>query len=288
MLLITMAEFVRRAYERIYKQDINEEDEAGHGITPNNYKERLYGSNRLQDRDKDAELAFIRQFGLFTGVRVKWYVEGHTEYGFIKTALDGNSTFEFINLKGQFAEGKGKGLAFKENIRNDKKSRIFSVISLDGDNDNNIRDVKNAASADDFMGRFLISKPDFEYANFSPDELEEIIWSYAVKKGAKVIERKKFILAMKGCKKGREMEKRAQNSIPSLRHFSKGTEWGKALLKYALLKPEIKDNNSKESKLRPMIDLIIFARRLISGSDFQHYINNYKVNPDTGALEKRD
>lgn len=287
LVLITMAEFVRRAFERMHKIQFKEEDDAGFGVAPQNYKESTYGSNRLLDGDEDARREFIRQFGLLTGARARWYVEGATEYGILKTALDDYNVIEFINLDGQFAETGGKGLAFRRSLRSDIKSGRLSFISLDGDRADYVRMVKKAAEEEQFLGGFFISQPDIEYANFTPAELEEIIWSYAVKRGAKNRDRNILIKAITGAEDANELEERARKSIPALLNFSKGYGWGEALLKYALKKPNIIDSTTNKLKLRPMIAAMQYALELASGRDFQYYKTNKRVNPDTGVLEKR-
>ena len=45
-----------------------------------NVKERRYGSARLLDGERGPEIEFVRSVGLGVGDRVRWYVEGKTEY----------------------------------------------------------------------------------------------------------------------------------------------------------------------------------------------------------------
>ena len=80
MLLRTMAEVLRRATEKTFSVQLREEDERGFGWTPENVKERVYGSNRLLDGDRNADNEFLRQHGLSYGPRLRWYVEGDTEF----------------------------------------------------------------------------------------------------------------------------------------------------------------------------------------------------------------
>lgn len=75
MLFRTMAEFLRQAIEKVFAIQLPEED--GWRDTA---KEKLFGSNRLFDGDKNATYELLRQRGLGYGPRLRWYVEGQTEF----------------------------------------------------------------------------------------------------------------------------------------------------------------------------------------------------------------
>ena len=62
--------------------------------------------------------------------------------------------------------------------------KMCGFISIDGDRSDNVRIVRKAAEEDDICGRFFISEPDFEFQNFTLDELEEILWKVCEDRGA--------------------------------------------------------------------------------------------------------
>ena len=73
---------------------------------------------------------------------------------------------------------------------------------LDNDRSDFVRTVRNAAAQDQICGLFFILEPDFELANFSIDELGEIIWQIAVKNGAKITSKKRLLAAIAGAISG--------------------------------------------------------------------------------------
>ena len=75
-----MAETLRRFSESTFGRELPEEDELGFGMM-RKVKAENYGSNRLLDGERGVANAFVRRFGLDYGVRVRWYVEGYTEWG---------------------------------------------------------------------------------------------------------------------------------------------------------------------------------------------------------------
>ena len=184
LLIKAMAEMIRRAAEYYSDVELPEEDELGLGSWRKDAKQKVYGSPRIFDGDRSVSLEVVRQSLLDYGARLRWYVEGSTEYGAIQRIVQPYSVgIEVINLRGQFVEKGAKGLAFRESLREDLKQSVFSFVTLDGDQEDNIRLVRAAAQNDDFCGRFFVHSPDFEFANFTLTELEEIIWNIAEENG---------------------------------------------------------------------------------------------------------
>lgn len=276
--LLTMAEMIRLAAERIIDIKLREEDELGFGVMPKGLKKMLYGSDRVLNGDQQVAKNFISQFGLNYGVKIRFYLEGDTEFGAIECILGEYNTFELINLSGEFIEKRGKGLKFKGNLKNDLKSGIFSVILLDGDKPDNIRVVRNAARNDEICGIFFVSDPDFEFGNFTLDELEEVICRMTEGENGKAnVSREELHKQIKLAKSGREFFRFVQ-SVPEFRQCSRNKDWGKMLIEYAY-----QDENTNT---RPIVDFIEKVVRL-AGCEYHYFRKNYKVNPDTGELEKR-
>jgi hypothetical protein len=117
------------------------------------------------------------------GPRLRWYVEGDTEFGGLSDLFKdfGATDIEILNLKGQIVQKNQ--IAFRESLRSDLRMSIFSFVSLDKDVSRNTQVVKAAALQDQICGGFFISDPDFEFENFDLSELQEIVWNIALELG---------------------------------------------------------------------------------------------------------
>ena len=280
MLLQTMAEVLRRAIEEVFLMQLQEEDE-----WRDHTKEKLFGSKRLFDGDRNAVNELLRQRGLSYGPRLRWYVEGETEFcglnDFFKTI--GATDIEILNLRGQIVQKNG--LAFRESLRSDIRMGIFSFVSFDKDVARNFQAVRAAAQQDQICGCFFVSSPDFEFANFDRSELQEIIWNIAHERGADETKKSIFLdftsSAMKGSTFMQGVE-RAASDIPELWDISKGEEWGKQLLQYALSHP-----NRLNGEVRLCVRAIrqAFTSRTAS---YNYSRLHYRVDPQTGQPIKRD
>lgn len=269
MVLLLMAETIRRTYENIYKKELKEEDEMGFGVMPIDLKTRLYGNKRLMDGDKKAEKNFIAQFGLDYSIKIRFYLEGSTEYGAIKTLFDYHHAFEFINLSGEFAQGRRKGLTFVENLKNDINKNVFSIVLVDSDDSDNLRLLKNAAKRDNFFGMRFASMPDFEM-NFSINELVDVVCKMVKEDHAELSLLKEEIIQKIGTvNSGKEFF----DAIQKLCKCKKSEKWGTRLIEY-LYNPD--DN-------RPLFDFIKRTVRLID-SGYHYYRSNHRVDIETGLL----
>lgn len=286
LLLKSMAEIIRRMTEWVYKEQLPEEDELGFGITIQGAKEKIYGARRIFDSSSFvARQQIIRGLGLDSEIRIRFYVEGDTEYYAIKYLLSGIPQIEIINLAGQFYQSRGKGLAFRESLILDDSAQVFSIICLDGDRGENVRVVRVAANEDIFCGIFLIFDPDFESANFSRAELEEIILI--------LIEPTEYTKDIKrwvhntvhdyNRNNWGEILTEVKRLIPSLSHLNKGKDWGEKLAQFGLSRNYF----SSPLTLRPFIEAANYAVTNI-GSDFLLTRKTYRTDPNTGRLVKRE
>lgn len=282
MVLLTMAEILRRQTEYTFAVQLREEDERGFGWIPQGVKQHLYGSERLLDGVRAVEQTFIRQFGLSAGLRLRWYVEGKTESAALRSVFDAygfTTDVDIVDVQGRVVE---KGIhAFLQSLRDDQTKHVYSFISLDADRKDNIRAVRRAVDEGTFFGRVFISEPDFEFGNFERSELEEVIWGVASQEkrkleiasqnvdsesrvdvgdqlsaskleGFSADERAKLRDAIAGCSTGKELESAVAHALPKyMGHFHKGDEWGIALMEYAWLHPRRPDGN-----LRPIIEAV--------------------------------
>lgn len=286
IILLSMAEIIRRGCEDTFNTQLKEEDELGFGVIPDGIKKELYGADRIIDSSKEVQNEFIRSLGLDYSVRLRWYIEGDTEYYAIDTALGRYGAIELINLRGQVAQKGGKGLAFRDSLRNDLKSKTFSFISIDGDREDNIRVLKKAAEDDEICGMFFISRPDFEFQNFTLEELEEIIWEFCIEAGVTVGRRQIIKDAISGIDNSTDLINAVRNAIPELSQFGKGEDWGNRLITYAWENPEISNQKSGEVKRRDILVSIDIAVSSV-GSNYSLSRKKYKVDPNTGKPIQR-
>lgn len=280
MLFRTMAELLRRAIEKVFAIQLLEEDE-WHDTA----KEKLFGSNRLFDGDRNAAHELLRQRGLGYGPRLRWYVEGQTEfYGLCDLFRDiGATDIEILNLRGQIVQKNE--IAFRESLRSDIRMGIFSFVSLDKDVSQNYRALRAAVQRDQMCGHFFVSDPDFEFANFDRSELEDIIWSIAREKGVDDAKKPLFLAAISTANSGRTFIKeveRTASEIPELWNISKGEEWGKRLMQYALQHPK---NLNGETRL-----CVVAIQQAIRtrGASYNYTRLHFRVDPQTGQTIKRE
>jgi hypothetical protein len=284
MLFLTMAESLRRNLESAYEKQYPEEDEVGFGQVFPEAKLLLQGSTRVLDGDRLVANQFLRRFGLDFGIRVNIYTEGDTEFETLSAEFLSNSSVLVINLKGSFVEKGGKGVAFRESLLNDIKSKTFSLILLDSDVTDNHRVVRKAAEDDEICGMFFISKPDFEFENFTSKELAKIAFNLAREKGITQTSLEDIEKATKNAKSANEFFKALSNLSPDLSGLSKGKDWGRSLLKYALENPLSSDFGDKNDRL--INQVIAVAYRCLSSS-YEVIRQKDKVNPETGRLIPR-
>ncbi len=283
MLLRTMAEMLRRAIERTFDVQLREEDERGFGHMPEHVKETVYGSNRLLDGNRNADNEFLRQHGLCYGPRLRWYVEGQTEFGGLEYFFNmiGATDIEILNLRGHVVQKNG--IAFRESLRSDIRMGIFSFVSLDNDVSVNVQAVRAAAQHDQMCGGFFLSAPDFEFANFELHEQQEIVWGIALERGADAAQQSVLLAATATATNGKtfltEVERTA-TTIPQLWGVSKGKEWGERLVRYTMQHPD------KQNQVRPIVSTI--RQALTSRTANYNYTRvHWRVDPQTGRVIER-
>lgn len=286
LLLRTMAEMLRRATEKAFNITLREEDELGFGWVPENVKKDLYGSNRLLDGDENAAKEFMRQYELHYGLRLRFYVEGTTESEALQYVFQniGAKYVEVINLRGSVAQGRGKGVAFRENLRSDINLHVFSMVLIDGDRSDFVSALKKAAIDDEICGCFYISRQDFEFANFELSELEEIVWEWAKEEDNDTIltEKDRLTLheAIKDVKNADALINQAKKALPQLNNISKGERWGRKLIDFAGEYP------LRQGEQRQIIDAIQVAVRA-KKANYEITRRDYKVDENTGQPVKR-
>jgi hypothetical protein len=286
LLLRTMAEMLRRATEETYAVTLREEDELGFGWMPENVKKQLYGSNRLLDGDERAAEEFMRQYKLHYGLRLRFYVEGVTEAEALRYEFQtiGAQFIEVINLGGEVAQKRARGVAFRENLRSDIEMHVFSMVLIDGDRPDFVSAVKKAAKDDEICGCFYISSQDFEFANFELTELEEILWIWAleVDKENTLTKEDRLTLheAIKDVKNAEELINKAKRALPQLHSLTKGERWGRKLIDFA------GEQSVRQGKQRQIVEAIQTAVKT-KAFNYQISRREYKVDENTGQPLKR-
>lgn len=279
--LKTMAEMIRRMGEFSLDIQMVEEDEAAFGGPPSDIKKRVYGSNRILDGDRNVANEYMRQYQLDYGVRARFYVEGDTEYGALGRIIGAFPAVELVNLAGNVAQKRGKGVAFRDNLSIDLKSQIFSIVMIDGDRPDWVRVVRRAAENDLICGTVIISEPDIEFANFNIDELEEILLQMATEYGASTKSKDKLCAAIGSARNGDELWEKAHSTVPELRQSGKDEGWGRRLMEFAQLNPEITDAATGSTETRPIIEAANFAVRCIH---YNYAVSRSKYRIDPGSL----
>ncbi len=280
MLFRTMAEFLRRAIEEVFTVQLKEEDQWG-----DEAKEKLLGSKRLFDGGRYAGNELLRQRGLSYGPRLRWYVEGDTEFGGLSDLFKdfGATDIEILNLRGQIVQKNQ--IAFRESLRSDIRMGIFSFVSLDKDVSRNPQVVRAAAQQDQICGGFFVSNPDFEFENFDLSELQEIVWGIALELGADTTKKPILLEAIQNATKGTILEegiKKASSDIHELWNITKGEKWGVRLIQYALEHP-YKLNGKERLCVKAIREA--FASRTTSYNYTRRYCH---VDPQTGQNVKRE
>lgn len=276
MLTRSIAETLRRGAEGALHIQLPEEDELGFGWTIPGIKEKLYGSNRLFDNNPQTVDEFLRRMSLHQGIKVRWYVEGETEFGAITEILSRfpSARIEVVNLRGRVVQNSA--LSFRDSLVADNQERVFSFILLDGDRSDNLRVVRRAAEDDIFCGRFYISKPDVEFHNFTLDELEDILWQVALENGATADERMALHSALEGVTSGKALLKAAPHALPALQHVAKGATWGRYLASYAVQHP--RTPSGEKRPLIQAVEHVLWAQH----ANYRSSRQRSKVDPQSG------
>jgi hypothetical protein len=287
MCLLTMAQMLRRAAEEVFQTTLAEEDEVGFGPASRVAKERLYGAQRVLDADRGVKNQFLRTFGLDYGLRLRWYVEGDTEFRAVDTMLGGYTAVELVNLRGHVAQKAGKGVAFRDSLRNDLKAGIFSFVSVDGDRSDYGRAVRKAAEEDEICGMFFVSTPDFEFDNFTLAELEDSLWSIAAETGTNDAKRSLLHTSIVDTACAKDMIAAVERALPELRGVvGKGETWGKTLGAFAWENPEKTDQRTGETQTRPIVEAVRYALHSVT-ADYRSSRARLRVDPCTGRPIRR-
>jgi hypothetical protein len=141
-------------------------------------------------------------------------------------------------------------------LKKDKSVRRFSMISIDGDVQANIKAIQIQVRQDNIVGSVAVHKPDFEFANFTIQEPVEVT---ALLDSA-----------------GRAFEKQYRRISERKPATLKGEEWGRALAKYMDEHPQRSDTG----RIRPVSHEI---RAAVHGwiSNYDAHKEHFTIDPIT-------
>ena len=284
MLFQTMAECIRRSLEKLSGQRYPEEDELGFGWVYPHTKMKLHGGTRVLDGDRPVTNQFLRRLGLDYGVRAVVYVEGVTEFNAIEAEFEHERAIQLVNLRGSVVQKHGKGVAFRDSLRNDLRAQLFSIVLLDGDRSDNLRAVKLAAKNDEFCGAFYVSTPDFEFGNFSQDELCRVVATLVSDKGGH-IDLSDLQAATCGASNADEFLRAVSTVLPDGCRIHKGGEWGRALLQHAVGHPIGGELGGEADRV---INKAIRTVYQCIRANFAYVKQEMRVAPETGEPMARD
>jgi hypothetical protein len=284
MLLLCMAETIRRATEDLTGRLLREEDEMGFGQWMDGAKKSLYGSDRVLDANHEARRDALASIGLASGVKIKSYLEGETELGALISGSGDGVGAEFINLHGQVVEKRGKGLSFITSLDIDRRSHVFSLVMLDADSTDNVRALKKAAKDGTLFGRFFIAEPDFELANFTTEELAQIARDAALRAEQEAPTLDAILPYVLQARSGKAFFNGLKQA--GLLGIEKSSNWGEALMTYAARHQTLPSGHPQANATRPIIEasrFIIFARR----AGYVQIRDRFALDPETGQLHKK-
>lgn len=282
MLFLSMAEVLRRAFENARGVEMAEEDEMGFGQWMEGARKTVYGTERILDAVREVRRDFLTSMGLDSGIKVRCYVEGYSERGALVSAVGNSAGTQFVNLAGQVVERHGQDLRFVESLKSDRQLHVFSVVVLDKDRADNVRAIKKAARDGNFFGRFFVSDPDFEFANFTLDELLDTA-NEIVSRGTTTFDMPSARTATAHTRSGRAFLSALQQL--GFARVGKSEAWGAALMERAIKVPLLPAGHARQGAVRPIVEV---ARLLVRArnSGYVRSIENLVVDPETGELRK--
>jgi hypothetical protein len=280
MLFYAMAETLRRALETAHRVELPEEDELGFGHWMDGARKTIYGTERINDASREVRRDFLSSMGLDCGIKTRCYVEGPTELGALASAVGDSAGTHFVNLAGQVLERHSQTLRFIDALKMDRQTHVFSVVVIDKDRKDNVRALTKAAREKQFFAPFFLMEPDFEFANFTLDELIEVAAVMAVRQ-MHVLDKATARAATSQCKSGTTFLAKLRDA--NLVTIDKSEAWGKALMDYALSIPTLPLGHKRAGSRRPILDvawLLVRAR----DAGYVRSIEKMVVDPNSGEL----
>lgn len=278
VLLKGLAEMVRRGCAAHIKGEaLPCEEHIGFSSIDDRVMQEAFGASSIVDAEAAAKEAYLRHFRLDYSTQVRWYVEGATEFGAVSEAADalGAAHIEIIDLKAQFIANSRKNiLGFRDSLRRDQATQVLSFVSVDTDRDDNLRALRRAAEDEEITGRVFLSAPDFEMANFSLNDLVEVVLTFANADADKGVLRQQLCASQSL----RDLHTKARALGLEV---GKSESWGRALMRFALANP-----TTTAGTQRGVVKAVwqAAAARL---SSYRYFRQRYRMCPTTLGLQER-
>jgi hypothetical protein len=264
MQLLAMAEVIRRVAETALNQQLPEEDQIGLGTWFKGARKLVYGTERVFDAPRRVLRDYLTSMGLDFGTKVRCYVEGLTELAALSSAFGDASGIEFVNLRANVVQRGGKGLSFADSIRSDAAAHVFSVVLIDGDRADYVRVLRQAAEERTFLGRYFVSDPDVEFANFTASELLQIVIELAREEDLCLSVSETALNAILKAKSNGEFRRMIEDELGF--NVRKDGSWGRALMRCAIADQTLPPAHQGAGKTRPLIEAAeTLTRALRSG-----------------------
>jgi hypothetical protein len=282
--LYLMAQVLRAYAKEFLMLDLPEEDVARWGPQATAVNQRLYGSPDVTVGARDVRRRIAREYGLDSGVRIIWFVEGDTEVGFIRTyfaqvGIDPhNRGIELRSLKGI---GGLKSNKLDESLNAAQREEQFVFVTVDDEADARAKLRALNSSGLITAGYRLWAGRCFETANFSNGELALIVAEYLHLPG-----KHRFTgTQLSDARKQAKSIKDAINAcLKGSRHtFQTRREWGEHLARWALRHPALDD--LQEEGERPIVSDLLMVFRSAHAS-FAETARRFRVG-ESGKLEER-
>lgn len=276
-----IAEVLRLGFEEAHEVEWFEEDYC-YGYWREGDRTIAYGTERPIENRYLAQRYLLQSFGLLSGSVVRWYVEGPTEYHALLTLIPEPSrlNIEVVDLMGNIkTEKQNIALKLKNCLETDIEQRRFSFISFDSDVRQNVKTIKQQVIDERVCGYIAAHNPDFEFANFSIEELVRVAAEFDKNMGFDPT----GLLATdwSNIKNGKQFE--SKYIACSERGLSlKGEFWGQALARF------MEENPKRDGQIRPFLKQLDAAFRAIKVK-YEYQKERFRINPDTfenDAIEK--
>ena len=274
-----MAEMIRKAFEDIHGVEWPEED-CALGWWPPGARKNTYGSPRPLDDVLEARPRLAAHYGLATGSSVRWYVEGDTEYYAVLAMIPEPSKvgIELVNLRGNIASERANiALKLTDGLENDCAHRRFSILSFDLDVAENAKVIRRQIENDRIVGYIAAHDPDFEFANFTLDELVEVAARMDESLGfpGSAIRNADW----NGIGRAKDFEQQYQEISERRGARLKGADWGRCLAEYAGEHPYWQDSD-KERPLWGEIRAALQGRT----ANYDRQRERFRFDPHTFEL----
>jgi len=240
--LYDMAETLRRYLEAYHDRVLPEEDDYLSVTDSKRVKINWFGTDRTADADRQALWRIVRYFGLDPQIRATWFLEGDTEVAFFEHLAElqhidlDRRGLKLFNLGGNSGFDKNQVLRYM--LKQHETGGAFASIALDEDpqgGTRHIEDLKRLDKLGQLTAGYRVWEPDFETANFTPDELASSATMLARLEESDV--------EIKGADINNQIAQTGQpagKAIEALRrrhhlYTGKGASWGRCLADVAFL-----------------------------------------------------